>query len=131
MCYLVCRIEDEAENTDDLFINISEETVFLYLVRKNKVMSCRSCMVCSLIPQCNNNSLILGRMLGINNQVKELCRGEGVMSVDVWNYFSPDRSLFGKDRLNLNRTEKARLRRVLDEEVRLEIRKMPVKEGVP
>lgn len=63
------------------------------------------------------NFLILSRMLGINDRARELCWREGVTFVNVWNYFSCDRSYFGKDGLHLNTVEKARLGMVLEEEL--------------
>ena len=45
------------------------------------------------------------------------------MFVDVWDHFSKDRSLYGKDGLHLSSVGKARLGRVLDEGIRKELEK--------
>ena len=141
VCYPGKKIEDITEKIEDLVVNSSEETVFVYLVGTNNIASGRSeevvskyktmitklrnsrkrSVVCGLIPRYDVDSLVLSRMLGINTRVEDLCRREGVMYVNVWDHFSRDRSLYGKDGLHLNRVGKARLGRVLDEGVRKEL----------
>ena len=143
LCYPGRKIEDITEKIDDLVVNSSEETVFVYLVGTNNVVSGRSeeimkkysalvsklrdsrrrSVVCGLIPRYDVNSLMLSRMLGINARVEDLCKREGVMFVDVWDHFSKDRSLYGKDGLHLSSVGKARLGRVLDEGIRKELEK--------
>lgn len=81
-------------------------------------------VVCGLIPRHDVNSLILIRMLGINESVRDLYSSKGVMFVDVWDHFIHDRSLFANDGLHLNCVGKARLGRVLDEEISKELRQV-------
>ena len=88
----------------------SEEIVGRYRELIGRLRDSRRRSVdCGLIRRHDANSLILGRMLGINARVKDLCRGDGVMFVDVWDQFSQHRSLFARDGLHLSYIGEARL----------------------
>lgn len=56
--------------------------------------------------------------------VKNLCRREGVMFDDVWDYFNRGMSPYDKDGPHLNHISKAKLGRVLNEGVRIDLEKI-------
>ena len=137
-CFPGCKIQDVTEKVDDLVINTSEDSVYVTVVGTNNIASGRSeeilrkyrdlirkfkdsrrkLVICGLLPRFDVGPVILSRMIGVNVRLEGLCRKEGVMFVDVWDHFSQDRSLYGRGGLHLNRVGKARLGRVLDENVR-------------
>lgn len=113
--------------TNNVVKGRSEEVVDKYRKFVGKLRdSRRRSVVCGLLPRHDVNSLILSRMLGINERVRDLCSREGVMFVDVWNHFIHDRTLFANDGLHLNCIGKARLGRVLDQEVLVELKRSQV-----
>ena len=142
-CYPGKKIEDVTERVDDLTASTSERTVFTYFVGTNNVKTGRSedivkkykaliskiqesrrrSVICGLIPRYDVDSLTLSRMIGINTRVEDLCKKNGVMFVDVWDHFNRDRTLYGKDGLHLSTVGKARLGRVLDENIRKQLEK--------
>ena len=146
-CYPGKKIEDITERVDDLVANSSEKAVFAYFIGSNNAKSGRSeeimmkykalirklkdsrrqSVICGLIPRYDVNPLTLSRMIGINTRVQDICQKEGVMFVDVWDHFNRDRSLYGKDGLNLSSVRKARLGRVLDESIRNKVEKYTIK----
>lgn len=134
------------EKVDDFLATTSQETVFVYQVGTNNVVKGRSeevlrkqrifvgklrdsrrqSVVCNLLPRCDVSSLILRRMLGINDRVKGLCSCEEDLFVDVWDHFICDRRLFANDGLHLICVGKARLGQVLAGEVMAALKRGPV-----
>ena len=108
--------------TNNVRTGRSEDIVQKYKALINKLReSRRRSVICGLIPRYDVDTLTLSRMLGINSRLQDLCRKEGVMYVDVWDHFNKDRTLYGKDGLHLSCVGKARLGRVLDENIRVEM----------
>lgn len=57
-------------------------------------------------------------MLGICSQVKGICRIEEVDCIVLYDSFSNNKNLFGRDGLDINRIGTLRLGRVLDENIK-------------
>lgn len=140
LCFPGARIEDILMKFDDIVSNTPEDTTFVVQIGTNNVCSGRSeeildkyktligkfresrrkLIISGLLPRYDASSLTLSRMLGINSRLEALCRQEeNVFSIDLWDHFNCDRSLYARDGLHLNGIGKARLGRVLDENVRL------------
>lgn len=78
----------------------SEEILSKYNTLMSKLRDGhRRSMFCGLIARRNVNSLILTKM---HTRVQDLCKGEGVICVDVWDHFNMERTLYGTDGLQLS-----------------------------
>ena len=138
-CFPGVKIEGVKEKVADLVSNAPQESVFVVHVGTNDLAKGRSeevfrrytslikefrdrrtkVVISGILPRFDLSHTALSRLIGINRRLRTLCdqESDGVGFVDMWDHFSSDRTLFGRDGLHLNAIGKARFGRVLEEEL--------------
>ena len=106
--------------TNDVKRTASEALLAKYreMINKYKAKT-RNIIISGILPRVNAENSFYSKAFSINNCLENVCKGEGVEFINLWNHFYNQPILFRDDGLHLNSVGSARLGRLLNDAVSL------------